>query len=207
MTNRGKRAKIPPQSLLIIMRRALEYPRRPRTTVAEDLQKELQREHHDVPELEVLERKISNFRNHEINSPLDDPWYVSTLPQYEIPPESLPRVLELFIEKIRTEAVHITIREARWIGRLAFVIKDNELLWRYALSYVWTEKALADTGLEATEIRGDRNLYEDMRGKDFSSDEVDDFRQKERLAKAKQRLMEIRSRKNKAKNAVNQKGK
>jgi hypothetical protein len=202
MVNRRKRAKIPPQSLLIIMRRALEYPRLPRTTVAEGLQKELKREHHEVPELEVLERKISSFRNHETISPLDAPWFVSTLPQYEIPPESLPRVLELFIEKIRTEAVHITIREARWIGRLAFVLENKELLWQYAILYAWAEKAMVDTGLEATGIGDDRILYEDMTGKSFSYDDLSDLKQKESLAKVKQKRMEIKGRKAEAKNAA-----
>ena len=195
MTIRGTRARITPASLAIIMRRALEYPRNPRTKVAEDLQKELKKEHHDVPELEVLERKISNLRTHETNSELDKPWGISTLRDREIPPESLPVVLELFIEKLRADAVHITIREALWIGRLAFVVKDKKILWDTAISYAWAEKVFKDMGFETMDVDDDAMLYEDMTGKGFSYDDMSDIRKKESIAKVKEKNRKYQTKK------------
>ncbi len=198
----GKRAKITPQSLQIIIKRALEYPRRPRTEVAHDLQKHLKANGHEVPELEVLERKISYYRNNETASLLDQPWSISTLPKYEIAPQSLPVVLKLFVERLRSDSVHITIREALWIGRLAFIFKDEELLWQSAIEHSFSEKILEDLGFNLTDMGDDALLYGEMVGKDLTPADFLDIRKKESAAQLVRKRMETSGRKNKTKKST-----
>lgn len=147
------------------------------------------------PTEETMLKLISEARNLPYDK-LDLPWRISTLPDYPIPPESLPKVLEIFIEKLREQAVHITIQEAQWIGRLAFVVQDNERLWQNALNYAWGEKALKASHLEYTDIGDDLLLYGDMPGKaqPLGSD-FDFIRKQVNMAESKRKLEEIKYRK------------
>ena len=137
---------------------------------------------------------VNNYLSPKKPNELDKPWRISTLPG-EIPPQSLPAVLELFIEKLREQAVHITVREALWIARLAFVLKDKEQLWEHALMYAWSERGLEALGLDYTEIGDDALLYEAMKrekepGFWLSADDMTDIRSKAALAQIKQKRME-----------------
>lgn len=146
MIVRGKRANITPSGLGHIVNRALGYPRIKRTELAGQLQLELERMGYDVPEIEVLERKISWYRNHGTDNPRDKPWNLGTLVEYPIAPECLPAVLQaytmeyiLLIERFGRPLLWppLTIRQALWVARLAPLIKDNipELFsraWEYA---------------------------------------------------------------------------
>ncbi|MFC1947956.1 hypothetical protein ACFLXY_08570 [Chloroflexota bacterium] len=82
----------------------------------------------------------------ETKSELDQPWSVSSLAKYPIPPEALPYVLEAWViwREASTEAVDMTptIREAQWIGRLYCVTKNTsiEYLMEMTNYYVGAEK-------------------------------------------------------------------
>jgi hypothetical protein len=113
-----KRAYIPKEAEAIILTHALEYPRLKRTLMAEKLQQELESRGYDVPEIEVLERKISRYRRYSSDSPLEKPWSIATLDDYPIPAQALPIVLEEYKQHIE-EGTVLTIREAKWIARLS----------------------------------------------------------------------------------------
>jgi len=171
MTVKGKRARITSDGRAHIVTRALEHPRIQRTELARKLQNELEAMGHDMPQLEVLERMISEFRNTPSN-PLDKPWSVITLAEHDIPPEALPKVLEIFIDKLKSEGVHLTIREARWIARLSFVLKDTEMLYGYALEYAGVEKAGQLLGVDVFQLTDDIGLYGDMTGEWLNIDDI-----------------------------------
>lgn len=137
MAKKDKRAKITDENQAMIMQYALKTPRIPRTKLAEQLQTELDWEG-PSPEVEVLERKISWFRNHATDGPQDKPWSTATLDKYPIPPESLPAVLRVWKSCIEKE-VGLTIREAKWVARLSAIQQDIEKLSFIASRYARTE--------------------------------------------------------------------
>jgi len=139
MTVKGKRAYIPPEAEGIIITRALEYPRLKRTPLAEKLQKELQSKKYDVPEIEVLERKISKYRQRVTADPQDKPWSTATLDNYPIPPEALSSVLQAWVYTQEKMDGMFTIRHAKWVSRLYAAIKDIRELTRLASSYATSE--------------------------------------------------------------------
>jgi len=120
----GTRANIPPSSRAHINARATAYPRIQRTELAKKLQVELEAMGYDVPEVEVLERKISEFRNNPVD-PKDKPWSIGTLVQYPIPPEALLTVLEAWA-RYRKQGDTLTVREALWFSRLSSVLSEFE---------------------------------------------------------------------------------
>lgn len=170
MTKKGKRAKITDIGRTLITARALEYPRIPRTELAVRLQSELKGNEQDVPELEVLERKISNIRSHEGDDPQDKPWSLATLdnPDYSIPPEAVPAVLKVW--KLSVEkGLTFTIRGAKWVSRLSAVEQDVELLSVIAGHYALHERVADLDGSPFNSNALDKKLmglplnwYEDM---------------------------------------------
>lgn len=139
MTKKGKRAKITPEGRAYILARALQLPRIPRTKLAESLQGELKAKQLDVPEVEVLERMISQARNHPL-SPLDEQWSVACLAHYGIPPEALPAVLYIYEKRQREYKTDFTIREVLWIARLHKTIDDLNFLELFASRYALRDK-------------------------------------------------------------------
>ncbi len=163
MAKKGKRANITPDGEAIIMAGALEYPRLPRTKLAEKLQTEFERQRYDIPEIEVLERKISWYRNHAEAGPLEKPWSTATIDRYpelniEFPtPEALSRVLKVW--KLRIERGDtFTIREAKWAARLSGLLEDTEKLSYKAGQYARTELMFELIGRPFDSIELDRSL-------------------------------------------------
>jgi hypothetical protein len=137
MTIKGKRAKITNENNAMIMHYALETPRIPRTILAKQLEAGLNWEG-PAPEIEVLERKISWFRNNVLDGPQEQPWGTSTLDQYPIPPESLLAVLRVWKSCIE-KGVNFTIREAKWVSRLYAIQQDIEKLYFIATRHARVE--------------------------------------------------------------------
>lgn len=127
MTIKGKRARITPDGRAYILTHALLLPRIPRTKLAEQLQKELEAEGYDRPEVEVLERKISWFRNHATDDPQDKFWNLSTLEDFPIPADALPSVLKAWLHNQEERKAPLTIREAKWVARLYPFYDDTPL--------------------------------------------------------------------------------
>jgi hypothetical protein len=97
-----------------------------RTALAQELQIELKGLGQDIPEVEVLERKISWSRNNVPDDPQDKPFRMSTLEEYPIPPSSMISVLRVYRFRAGKRA-KFTIREAKWVSRLyALFYLDSE---------------------------------------------------------------------------------
>ena len=107
-----------------IRKRALEYPRGPRTALAIELQDLIERWGEPVPSQETLEKMISEIRNSDDEQ--DKVWSLVSLPLYPIPPEAIPYVLKVWARAIEKDNP-ITIREALWVARLYSVFIDNAL--------------------------------------------------------------------------------
>jgi len=127
MGDKRKRAHITQAGHSLIMMRALEYPRLKREPLAEQLQNDLEGLGYDIPEVEVLKRYISDYRNRAEDHPQDKPFRMSTLEEYPIPSSSLTNVLKVY--KFRAEkGASFTIREAKWVSRLfALFYLDSQI--------------------------------------------------------------------------------
>jgi len=126
----GTRAKITQKSRNYIIARAIAPPRIGRKALAKKLQKELEEKGWDVPEKEVLWKKISEARNQQPNE-LDRDWTLGSLAEYPIPPEALPLIGAFQMYRLTTDAF-LSIREAQWAGRLYNLFsgenKENPLI-------------------------------------------------------------------------------
>jgi hypothetical protein len=118
MPNRGPKIKPTIRALIRITARE---DKRDRRVVALALQKLIERLGEPVPGEETLMRMISEERNKDPN-PEDQPWHFGTLNDYPLSPEGLKAVLEAYWFADRHGAT-LTIREAKWIGRLCAVPK------------------------------------------------------------------------------------
>ncbi len=137
---RGTRARIPPLSRAHIMRRAIDEPRIPRKELAKKLQQELKHQGFDVPEIEVLERMISKYRNEITDAPEDKPWNLLTLSDYDISADALPVVFELWAHALREWKRPLTIREIKWAARLYRIQDDLSELLMLSTQYAAYER-------------------------------------------------------------------
>jgi len=126
MIKKGKRSRISAENETAIISYALTNPL-PRAKLAELIQKEVNWDG-PAPEIEVLERKISKYRNTPMDKPEDKLWSITTLEKYPLPPETLPAVLKVWLHQKEINLVPFTIRQAKWVARLSFVVKDIENL-------------------------------------------------------------------------------
>jgi len=145
MTRKGKRANIPPSADAIIKSRALAYPRIQRTKLAEDLQAEFEGKY-DVPQIETLERKISEYRR----SPpefSDKPWSLVALSEVKngIPPEALPVIMRIWVMRLERGS-DLSVIEAVWIGRLYKLLLNLDDLDTAAHQYAVLQKTKEQMG-------------------------------------------------------------
>jgi hypothetical protein len=70
----------------------------------------------------------------------DKPWNVITLMEYDLPPEALPTVLEVWLFRLRENFSPLTIREAKWVARLHKTVSDIQRLDFHASRYAFTER-------------------------------------------------------------------
>ena len=110
-------------------KRKPEAERMPRKVLAHEVQKKLkQLGVQNLPKLSTLEKRISAYSK-DTGSEQDKPWSVSAMATYDIPPETLPIILKVWsqiMEKApKLVAQAMTIRIARWIGRLYYVFKEQ----------------------------------------------------------------------------------
>ena len=170
MVMKQKRAKIPQKARNIIVQRSTEYPRKKRTEVALELQKELKEKGFDVPEIEVLEREISWWRNHEVDSPEDQPWSMDKLEQY-------PWAVKDSINLLRLVYTHsyrdkLTVREAKWACRLGiegFIEQTTEKLSELDFQDSW------DALLAFARLYSNAERVAVIQGIPFDSAEIDEI--------------------------------
>ena len=88
----------------------------------------------NFPSISTVSKELKGLRDKDAaRSPeskgLDAPWNVVAMAKYDIPPEVLPIILKLWsqiMEKAPELATEVlTIRIARWIGRLYYVFKEQ----------------------------------------------------------------------------------
>lgn len=147
-----------------------------------------------IPQHETIVKMISQARNDL--DPEDKPWSVLALPAFEIPPEALPVVIKAWAERleavkqsrevkphniehlggtitaaeqakvIREHITPLTIREAKWYGRLYHIYKDRNdrkgeiEFFNMVANLAAKEKALKQMG--AYVWQGARDKLEDI---------------------------------------------
>lgn len=140
MTIKGLRAWIGDDEELQICHYTLEFRDMQRTKLAEKIQAEVHWPG-KPPEIEVLERKISHYRQHAIDYPEDKPWSMATLDKHPIPPEAIPAVLACWKRRVQSGAI-LTIREAKWVSRLYALMVDEvhqSFVWRHGTKWLELE--------------------------------------------------------------------
>ena len=155
--NNKKRQRLPkikPTIKQLIVSQAIRYREKPRITLANELQDEIERMGEVSPSEETLMKMISDARNKE-TSPLDKPWHMGTLGDIPLPSEAIPYILK--IKKIHTQNESIgklTIRQAIWISRLYATIKDiNDLGYNaYMISVYEIMCSLSKTPFDTSEF-------------------------------------------------------
>ena len=140
MTTKGSRAWIGDDEELQICHYTLEFRDMRRTKLAEKIQTEV----HwlgKLPEIEVLERKISRYRKHAIDYPEDKPWSMATLDKHPVSPETIPAVLACWKRRVQSGTI-LTIREAKWVSRLYALMADEvhqSFVWRHGAKWLESE--------------------------------------------------------------------
>jgi hypothetical protein len=143
----GKRGpKISLEAMRMIRESAMSLPYKPRTKLAESLQSEFEARKWSAPQVETLEKIISEVRNKHDEA--DKPFTLISLVRYPIPAEALPYVMKVWARSLTAwerppapgdgeylvfrlhhprfePMVHtLTIRQALWVSRLYRVIID-----------------------------------------------------------------------------------
>ena len=118
-----------------------------------EVQDQLRRVNHQVkpdwPGLSAVQIELKKIRQRKINDEpfgIDSHWSAGTLGKYYIPPEAIPKVLE--IQGLRLNHEPLTIREARWIGHLHAVTEDVMELAIWAALYASREKICEQADIE-----------------------------------------------------------
>jgi len=107
------------------------------------------------PGLSTVQKVLAIVRKPQVD-PQSKPWSMATLNEYPIPPDAIPSVLKVweYLDYIVCEVgldelafdPTLTIRGAKWAGRLAHVIDDIEVLSFWASEYAFVEQTLQYLG-------------------------------------------------------------
>lgn len=109
-------------------------------------------------EWHVEQKKRREVLGKEEPGPLDLPWTVLTLPQYPLPPETLPVVLLVWKycqtgddDEVREHP--LTVRQARWVAQLSGIIEDPGSLFRESYELSIEERVLEYYPLSSSDQR------------------------------------------------------
>jgi hypothetical protein len=98
-----------------------ERPKRTAKEIRNAVEKRLHKQNPDLPKgwpgLSVVQKTLANLRRPKKHSRQDDLWSISTMDEFPIPLEALPKVLEEY-KRHKEEGTEFTIREAKWVARL-----------------------------------------------------------------------------------------
>ncbi|MBM4461764.1 MAG: hypothetical protein FJ012_00315 [Chloroflexi bacterium] len=154
MAVKRKRAKITHKEETMILDYSRRFRKLGRTQLAEKIQAEVKWSG-KPPEIEVLEKKISKYR--KINDPEEEPWDMSKLDKYPIPPEALPSVILCYVYRLEHGDTLLTVREAKWVSRIYAIWKDKAEEYVKALDYIASFLALGEVSMEFIERSSTRN--------------------------------------------------
>lgn len=163
----GRRGpRISPEVQRLIREQALLSTKK-RTELAEELETMIEAKGWPSPTIETMEKIISKIRNQRDSQ--DAPWSVTTLAEYEIPPEALPTVLEVWQKTQEWNWIKpLSIREAKWVSRLSYAIKDLETLCCLAVENAVMEEIIRDADSISVDPLFDAQLYSSMTGLDIT---------------------------------------
>lgn len=164
--------KIPDKVKRLIVDIYLQNPDLTAKEVMNELHTELQKKgiqlRPDWPGLSAVQKELTDFRNRLKGfeaSPQDQPWRVEVEPPFHMPPEALPRVLEVMILYSKETRRPFTTRQARWVIQLHRVIKDTKELASTSEVYAYNEILTELTGIEFDPMDFGVQLYAQMTGK------------------------------------------
>lgn len=154
-TKKRGRPAIKPSIARFIASKVSDEQRKPQETrmpvkvLAFEIREQLKQLGERPPELSTLEKKISEYRKR--TSPEDKPWSLSTLDDYPISPEALPKVLEEYKLHYR-RGFYLTIRQAKWITRLSATQCDASMYIFIAMIEQLSALLGTPYGLEAQDM-------------------------------------------------------
>jgi len=93
-----------------------------------------------ISAIQIELKKLRNRHEEILDRGEDEPWTVQTLTKYEIPPEALPVVLKIWAYESLNKDTFLTIRQAKWIGRLYRITNDISTLQLFSTIYALQEK-------------------------------------------------------------------
>jgi hypothetical protein len=129
-----------------------EHPDWVAKEVKEEVQARLRQLGHQAnpnwPGISTVQIELKKIRDERAKglSPVDRPWSIGRLVEYDIPAEAVPKVLE--IQATRAAYDPLTIREAKWVGRLHTIFEDIMDLAIWAGMYAEREKVCELANLE-----------------------------------------------------------
>jgi len=147
----GQKPNIKTDVKKYINKRASDERKMTLDTLVKRITQELKKDKKTPPAPSTMKKMISAVRNREPN-PEDQPWHMGTWKEYPLAVASLAAVMGAYRFAAEHKAT-LTIREAKWIGRLSVVaqrmfptLSDRELgplliLWavEYAGEEIWSE--------------------------------------------------------------------
>jgi len=123
----------------------------------------------DWPGLSAIQKELGDLR--KVVNPRDNPWNVLSLSEFELPPESLPTVLEVWVHTTLNTPRPLTIREAKWVSYLYVVIKDIQRLSKESRRYAFWEYIGEKLGSKYVYPILDYKLYELLIGSELSKEQ------------------------------------
>lgn len=145
----AKGAHLTPEVKKLIAQIYLEHPDYGPTKIREELLKRMKETGVDQyfgpdwPSVSAVGKVVTEIRKRDdARLPelkrIDSPWSLSSLAEYNIPPEALPVVMSFYKKRLAEDDV-LTIREALWAARLCKIIDAPDLVWDWAFLYATDE--------------------------------------------------------------------
>ena len=135
----SKGPRIKPTVKRVIVWEALKDRNKPRRQLVVELIDIIEGMGEIAPAEETLEKLISRARNHPV-SPLDAPFSLASLAEYNIPPEAMPTIIWVYKQMFRESPQHFTIRQALWVARLHSIIESSDVVRGWADTYAFREQ-------------------------------------------------------------------
>ena len=185
-TYRGRGPSVPDNVVNLIAEVYIKDPNQTAKEVMVEVHRRLQEPPYGQlrpgwPALSYIQKALIKIRKNESElslDPEDRPWSVAALADYDIPPEALPVVMNVWAKALVYDRP-LTIRQVKWIARLCYIYKGEtdislEYLTAKASNYANKEKSIKLTGAYPDKPQnmrwlwfGDAFLYIDMKDKDI----------------------------------------
>ncbi len=115
-------------------------------------------------------RKILAEIRKQPRSGEDRPWSIATLLKHQvISPDALPSVLKAWVYAREQLKVEFTVREAKWVARLCYVLKDDiDILTSTAILYARRELITEINGDFSDSFEEDLTLFTLLTGEEIT---------------------------------------